>query len=361
GLPGIGVGDTRGSVNANDGIGSASWPAGTFSDPVIVRIDVVGSTGAVTVPPGSLAYQVTATRLRDGSPVHVLGNVLDVQFKNAPPVATPSTSEDGIAWRTVPTLPSLSLPDDQPDGAFRDAANTMHILTRHLSYFALFVPSADKLAFQVFGTVRYTWGVDKYVGARISLTQPAVVTGRLYNQKGSKLKTWVRPAKAGNSILRLKLPPTARKPGMYRITFTARAKSGTAIQTIRVRVMPTLKLGTMRKPQAHTVVLSVPAGGAIAARLHGLHTSVVSGAADDTFRATANIARNVVVVVIDADQAGISMIRDLHTIFPEVRIVALSSDASLLSHAVPAGATVALPASTSAALVAKTVTRLAAL
>ncbi len=361
GIPGIGVADTRGSVSANDGIGSASWPAGTFSDPVIVRIDVVTSTGVVTVPPGSLAYQVTATRLRDGSPVHILGNVLDVQFKNAPANATPSTSEDGLAWTTVPTLPALSLPDGQPDGAFRDSSNTVHILTRHLSYFALFVPSATKLAFQVVGTVRYTWGVDKYVGARISLTQAAVVTARLYSPKGVKLKTWVRPAKAGNSILKLKLPPTARKPGTYRIAFTARAKSATAMQTIKVRVLPTLKLGTTRNTQSRTVVLSAPAGSAIAAKLHGIRTSVVSGGADSAFRATANISRNVVVIVIDADQAGIATIRDLHTIFPDVRILALSGDASLLAHAVPAGATVALPSSTSAALVAKTVARLAAL
>ncbi len=360
GLPGVGVGDTRGSVNAGDGIGSASWPAGTFSDPVIVRMDIVGSTGAAPAPPGSLDYQVTATRLRDGSRVHILGGVLDVQFKNAPPVATPSTSEDGITWRTVPTLPALSLPDNQPDGAFRDASNTMHILTHHLTYFALFVPAADKLAFQVVGTVRYTWGVDKYVGARISLTQAAVVTGRLYNQQGKKLKTWVRPAKAGNSILKLKLPQTARKPGMYKITFVARAKASTAMQSIRVRVLPTLKLGTFRKTQARSVVVSAPGGNAIAARLHGLQTSVVSGGADDAFRAMADAGRNVVVIVIDADQAGLPAIRDLHTVFPDVRIVALSGDPSLLSHAVPAGASVALSSSSSAATVAKTVARLAA-
>jgi len=117
----------------------------------------------------------------------------------------------------------------------------------------------------------------------------------------------------------------------------------------------------VRSAQNRTVVLSAPAGNAIAARLHGLRTSVVSGGADDTFRATGNVNRNVVVIVIDADQVGISTIRDLHTIFPDVRIVALSGDPSLLAHAVSAGATVALPSSTSATLVAKTVSRLAAL
>ncbi len=88
---------------------------------------------------------------------------------------------------------------------------------------------------------------------------------------------------------------------------------------------------------------------------------MVSGGAENTFRATANVSRDVVVIVIDADQAGIATIRDLHAVFPHVRILALSGDPVLLAHAVPAGATVALPSSTSAALVAKTVERLAAL
>ena len=171
----------------------------------------------------------------------------------------------------------------------------------------------------------------------------------------------MRPARAGNSIFKLKLPPTAHKAGTYRISFTARAKTGIAVRSIRVRVLPTLKLGTMRTTQGRTVVLAAPGGSAIAARLHGVRTSGVSGGTDETFRATAGSGGNVVVVVIDADRAGISAVKDLHTIFPDVRIVVLSSDPTLLAHAVPAGATVALPSSTPAALVAKTVSRLAAL
>ena len=194
GIPGIGVPSTGGSVDANDGVGSASWGDGTFSDPVLVRIDSVTSASAVSLPSGSPAYQVTATRLRDGAPIHVLDGVLDVQFKNAPANGTPSTSEDGLTWSPVPTLPSLSLPDGQQTGAFRDSNNTMHILTRHLSYFALLVPSTTKLTFQVVATVHFTWGVDKYVGARISLTQAALVTAKLYSPTHRYLTTWVRPA-----------------------------------------------------------------------------------------------------------------------------------------------------------------------
>ena len=362
GIPGIGVPNAGGSVNAGDGIGSASWGPGTFPDPVIVRMDPIQNTAGVVVPPGSPAYQVTATRLRDGSPVHNLGGVIDVQFKNAPLDGVASTSEDGSTWGPVPALTSLSLPDGQVDGWFRDSNNTVHILTRHLTYFGLLVPSnTTKLSFQVYGTVRYTWGVDKYVGARISLTQAALVTGRLYSSKGRKLKTWVRPARAGNSILKLKLPNSARKPGMYTIRFTARAKAGaTAKQSIRVRVLPTLKIALTRKTQGRSVVLAASAGSAIAANLHGLRTNVVSGDADATFRATGNSSVNVVVLVVDADQLGISTIRELHAIYPDVRILALSRLASVRGMAVPAGATVALPTGTSPAQLAKTIARLAA-
>ena len=58
----------------------------------------------------------------------------------------------------------------------------------------------------------------------------------------------------------------------------------------------------MRKTQARGVVLAASSSGAIAAKLHGLLINVVSGGADDTFRATANMTRDVVVIVIDADQ-----------------------------------------------------------
>ena len=360
GIPGIGVPVTRGSVDANDGTGSARWDANTFDDPVLVRIDLVSSSSAVSITPGSLGYQVTATRLRDGARVHVLSGVLDIQFKNASLNGTPSTSEDGIVWTPVPTLPALSLPDNQPDGTFRDSSNTVHILTHHLSYFALLVPAETRFVFQVVGTVHFTWGVDKYVGARISLTRAALVTAKLYSPTHKQLKTWLRPARAGTSILKLQLPPAARKPGTYTIVFTARATGATAKQTIRVRVEQTLKLTPTRQAQARTVVLAAPAGSAIAAQPRGLRTSVVSGGVDDMFRASANLTRNVVVIVVDADQLGISTIKDLRAIFPDVHILALSSDSSVLAHAVPAGATVALSTATPTSQLAEMVARLAA-
>jgi DNA-binding NarL/FixJ family response regulator len=132
------------------------------------------------------------------------------------------------------------------------------------------------------------------------------------------------------------------------------------MQTIKVRVEPALKLAPTRQAQSRDVVLAAPVvGGQIAGALHGLRTHVVSGGADAAFRAVANSSRRVAVIVVDADEVGVQTIRDLHTIFPDVRILALSKDASVRASAVPAGATVALPTSTPTAQLAKMVSRLA--
>ena len=68
GIPGDRRPGTRGSVDANDGIGSASWPAKTFNDPVIVRIDAVTSSGACSVrrQPRLPGHRDAAPRRRAG-------------------------------------------------------------------------------------------------------------------------------------------------------------------------------------------------------------------------------------------------------------------------------------------------------
>jgi len=127
-----------------------------------------------------------------------------------------------------------------------------------------------------------------------------------------------------------------------------------------VRVEPTLKLSPTRRTQARAVVLAAPVvGDQLAGALHGLLTHIVSGDTDATFRAAADPSRRVVVIVVDADLLGVTTIKDLHTIFPDVRILALSRDPSVLARAVPAGATVALPTSTPTAQLATMVSRLA--
>jgi DNA-binding NarL/FixJ family response regulator len=64
------------------------------------------------------------------------------------------------------------------------------------------------------------------------------------------------------------------------------------------------------------------------------------------------------VIVVDADEFGLGLIRDLHTVFPSVKIVALSSSPRMLARAMKAGAVVALPRSTPPATLARVIRRL---
>ena len=61
---------------------------------------------------------------------------------------------------------------------------------------------------------------------------------------------------------------------------------------------------------------------------------------------------------VDVDEFGVSFIRDLHTVFPSVRIVALSASPRKLADALRTGAVLTLPRSAPPTLVAKLIEQL---
>jgi DNA-binding NarL/FixJ family response regulator len=81
---------------------------------------------------------------------------------------------------------------------------------------------------------------------------------------------------------------------------------------------------------------------------------------EPTFDAASNRADDVRVIVVDVDEFGVSFIRDLHTIFPSVRIVALSASPRKLAASLRAGAVIALPRATPPALLTKLIQQLLA-
>jgi hypothetical protein len=86
---------------------------------------------------------------------------------------------------------------------------------------------------------------------------------------------------------------------------------------------------------------------------------VLQTAGDDTFVAVGAPDANVKLIVVDVDQYGLGTIRDLHTLFPDVRLIAVSSNARVLGRAVLLGATVAVPPSTPSQQLAALIARLA--
>jgi DNA-binding NarL/FixJ family response regulator len=74
---------------------------------------------------------------------------------------------------------------------------------------------------------------------------------------------------------------------------------------------------------------------------------------DGAFDLSASSSRDVRVVVVDIRRYGLQAIRDLRTVFPDQRIVAIATDRRLKLRALKAGADAALPPTATAAEVAR--------
>jgi hypothetical protein len=328
------------------------WDGNTFSDPVNVSLrPVADGVGAAN---GGRATEVVALRTSDGSAVHALAGVLDIHFPSAALDAIPATSEDNVVWSPLPSLGSHALPGGVAAGFFRDDQGTVHILTTHLTYFGLMRAPASKLAFRVVGSVHYVLGKQTTVAARLQSTRTANVTATLFGPTGKRADTWKFPIKAGTSIEKLRWPTEVAAPGAYTITFTANSGGQVAARAIRLQAV---RPGDPLRKGSVSVVISGPSVNGLGSGLAGVR--VLQTAGDDTFTAAATPGANVTVIVVDVDQYGLATIRDLHTLFPEVRLVAVSSTAKVLGRAVVLGATVAVPPSTPSQQLAALIARLA--
>ncbi len=99
---------------------------------------------------------------------------------------------------------------------------------------------------------------------------------------------------------------------------------------------------------------------AISARLRGTKTRVVARTdADGTFALASSRSRNIGIAVVDVDDFGVGLVRDLGIVFPRLRLIGIARDPGLRRRAVRAGAVLALPRSTPAAKAARAIERIA--
>ena len=84
-------------------------------------------------------------------------------------------------------------------------------------------------------------------------------------------------------------------------------------------------------------------------------TVTSSSGADQTFQLVASPRHDVGLVVVDADAYGTRFIADLRTVFPSVRVIAISREPARRALALRSGAIRALPRSTTAKQLAKAI------
>ncbi|MDQ2982974.1 MAG: Ig-like domain-containing protein, partial [Actinomycetota bacterium] len=113
-------------------------------------------------------------------------------------------------------------------------------------------PAAAALTFEPRHPATFSWARNKVLKARLALNLQAQVTVTL-KRRAKKLKTWHVSGKPGNTLLKLRLPRSARKAGRYTLTWVAEASGGQKVtKTTRLRVLKARK--AKRRVHKHAAV-----------------------------------------------------------------------------------------------------------
>jgi hypothetical protein len=354
---------TAGELESSDGLTLFDWSADTFSDAVVVEVKPRPAAALAGLPADAVVVDVTAFVRSTHAPVFALNGVADIRFRHAVPGSHPLTSQDGTTWREIPQLPTLKLPEGQTDGWFADSDGTIHVLTRHLTFYALVGPqTSTKLAMRIL-TVRRLWLHKRsFIAVRMSLTTPARVTGSFVGSDGSIVpgQTIITPTRhAGVTILRVPLRVT--KPGLYRLQMHAESGGQVVNRTALIRFLakrPASPVWQDVRPLRIAVVRGVKGLGSLGDRLGRGY--LVRGVADsalytvvDTKFPTAAAA-----VVVDLGTVPPSTLATLHALLPEVKIVGLTGSPTRVLYYRSVGVSAVLPRTASAATVARTITSL---
>ncbi|MFL5946424.1 MAG: Ig-like domain-containing protein, partial [Gaiellaceae bacterium] len=130
------------TATSSDGFGSATMPAGAWSpsgnDWIVLRIAAAAAPSGLTngFGPGPNALDVSASWALSGAQVHEFTQPVEIVIHSSERGLVPATF-DGTAWRVIHRVPTAgTLPSGWTDGFYTDASG-FHVLTKHLSLFAL--------------------------------------------------------------------------------------------------------------------------------------------------------------------------------------------------------------------------------
>jgi hypothetical protein len=198
------------------------------------------------------------------------------------------------------------------------------------------------------------------LAARAKSTRTAEVSIALVDFRGVEVGTWEQALEAGATIVRLPLP-SKLAIGRYSLVWSARSNEETVTRRHRLDVVSAKgrnpRLGASVRLDV-VLAADVGLGPALARRL-GRFATIVPADQDAAFDLAASWQHNVQVIVVDLDEHGLGFVRELHEVFPDVRILALGSSQRQLREAVKAGATAARLRSTPRSRLADLVARLA--
>jgi hypothetical protein len=216
-----------------------------------------------------------------------------------------------------------------------------------------------RLVFAVVAAKKLALQKRTTIAVRVKVSRPANVTATLFGTKKQRLHTWRLKVKAGATVVKLRLPATIRRAGTYTITLVADSGTETIRRTIAVSLVgPMLARVQLRKQEVEVVLAGEQRPKTPLQPGSGVRV-LARATPDETFSLAASAVRNVGVVVVDVDEHGVVFVRDLHTVFPALNLIAVSREPALRHRSIRAGAILALPRSTSPQQLATAIVRIA--
>ena len=222
-----------------------------------------------------------------------------------------------------------------------------------------FVAPQTQLVFSVAASKTLTLKKQTTIAARVSVSKPATLTAMLSTTGKKRLYTWkVRRLKAGANVVKLTLPKQIRRPGTYTLTWIARSGTETVSRTIKLKLVGK-KIAQIKASRGEIEVVLAGEGhpkNVVQSALAGSRARIVAQAGlDQTFALAASGSRDVKIVVVDVDVHGVGFVKDLRTVFPAIRVIAIASQPADRVRALRAGAVKALPRNTTSRQLAKAI------
>jgi hypothetical protein len=117
---------------------AVAWTPTTFDKPVVITVDPTPPVAAPAFlgPASDRIVSIVVTDKTTGAVIHNLAAPLEIVFSNAPRGFVPAVSEDGVDFRALAEISGPPLPDNAQDGFYR-SGDDIHIVTRHLTQFAV--------------------------------------------------------------------------------------------------------------------------------------------------------------------------------------------------------------------------------
>lgn len=328
------------SMTSSDGTWTASWDGATFGDAVVVNVQPLPQQSFTIsgnpLPPNSIVVNASAFLISDHQNIHQLAGVLQLQFPQANG-RIPLFSHDGATWTPIAACTgSTALGPGQDTCYYVDGADTIHVLTTHLTYFMLPGVAQVGIGLRIMNPRRIWLDGRTWVGIRLQLAQRAKITTWFVDaDNGRKVPNstqHTRTLKTGATIHRVYFPQGLR-PGPYKIQVRATGTTGQKeLKTAHLRILQSKPLSPLR-PAMNPVGLLIVRGaeasllGLLPRQLGGGYSVATTGTSAQTIfqSADARTNRKLGGVVIDLDKLPIDVVVGLHDVFPELQIVALTS------------------------------------